>query len=330
MTIPRKPDSAEIKQHLQELKSAKWLGHQQKWWPGHLFRFDHIENAARILNSGNLFSRESALQQGIMAIDSASSAIIAGTSSRWKSYARLYFRPLSPMQFQCEGFRRKDQYPYGACCPAPVVIVFSAEDILTRKDTFFSNGNLASNATTGGDAAFLKSIPFQKVYHNIYFEGSEKSEIIFHRHAEVIVPDELELSPLRFVGCRTQAEYETLLHLLTPNSKKKWSSIIGLGTKLDLHLRRWTFVERADFSKSHIRFVFNKSTQTPGPFNVSVQIVEHGTGVRYIWKDDSYMANGSLTLNLESLSNPDNYNVRLDLDGYLAYINDFQGIDVPV
>jgi hypothetical protein len=329
VNIKRKPDSKRIQEHVKKLKERAWLGEARAWWPDYLFRFDDIRAAAQILNDGRILSRAAAVASGVMTTDCASPEVIASTEDRWKQFARLYFRPRTPTQYDSEGFRPSTCYILGAHCPAPVVMLFDAVDVLTRIDTKFSNGNLAAKAATGDDAAFLASIPFEAVYHDSRFDPSEKATIIFHRHAEVIVPDELELSPMRFVGCRTQAEYETLLHLLKPKAREQWSAKIGLGTKANLHYRRWTFVEQVELSREKIRFHFNPSSRTPGPFSARVSIRELETDDEYIWEDNSYSASSTLEINLQNLKHPESYEVRLELDGRLAYSNSYEEEDIP-
>lgn len=329
MTIPRKADTKEIQTHIRTLKDKPWLGQARASWPDYLFRFDNIDAAAKILNSGKVLSRSAALTAGVMPRDSASPSVIAQTADRWKQYVRLYFRPRTPTQFDAEGFRPVGQYVLGAHCPVPVVMLFDAVDILTRLDTEFSDGNLAANATTGNNATFLKSIPFEKVYHDSWLSAEEKRSVVFHRHAEVIVPRELDLSPLRFVGCRTQAEYETLLHLLEPKAQTQWSGTIGLGTKMNLHYRRWTFVEQAELSRKAIRLRFNPSSQTPGPFTALVKIREDATRDEYHWQDKSYSANSILEVNIQPVRHPESYTVRLELDGQLVYNNHYEECNIP-
>jgi hypothetical protein len=294
-----------------------------------LFRFEDIRAAAHILNEGRVLSRAAALASGAMITDCASPEVIASTADEVKRFVRLYFRPRTPTQYDSEGFRPSTCYVLGAHCPAPVVMLFDAVDVLTRVDTRFSNGNLAANAVTGDDAAFLESLPFEMIYHDTWFDPPQRATIVFHRHAEVIVPDELELSPLRFVGCRTQAEYETLLHLLTAKAREEWSAKIGLGTKANLHYRHWTFVEQVELTSEKVRFRFNPSSKTPGPFSARVTIHETETNTRYVWEGNSYFATSALEMNLQSLKYPDSYTVRMELDGHLAYSNGYQRVDIP-
>jgi hypothetical protein len=329
VTIRRKVDSEEIRAFLRSLGAQPWLGQAQRWWPELLFRFDNIEAVARILGSNKLLSRKAAIDTGVMLADCASPEVISGTSERWKQYARLHFRPRTPTQHSNEGFRPIGQWTLHAHCPAPVVMLFDAAEVMTREETLFSNGNLATNADTGHDAVFLKSIPFDKVYHDSWFDRSDKAAIIFHRHAEVIIPNELDLTPLRFIGCRTQAEYETLLHLLDPRARKQWSPKIGLGMKANLHFRRWTFVEQVQLTTKEIVFSFNPSSVTPSAFHCQVTIREDEGGQEYQWEAQTYQANSSLKLDLSRLKHPESYAVSLRLDGQLAYGNQYVEENLP-
>lgn len=330
MNPPRKADRQAILAHIRNLKAQPWLGRSRAWWPDYVFRFDHIEAAAKILNSGRLLSRAAARAAGVMSMDCASPSVIAYTDEYWYQYVRLYFRPKTPTQFDGEGFRPPDQYELGACCPIPVVMLFDAGDVLTRAATEFSEGNLARNPRTGNDAAFLREIPFELVYHNTWFDKSQRDAIVFHRHAEVLVPNELDLGPLLFVGCRTQAEYETLSRLLEPSVLREWAGKIGLGTDMNLYYRYWTFVEQVDLSPEQIVFKFNPSSRTPGPFRAHVEILEHATERRHYWERSDFHATSDLEIELKSLTEPDAYGVRFTLDGHLAYAGTFESSNKPV
>ena len=259
-----------------------------------------------------------------MGMDCASPDVIAHTADKWKQYVRLYFRPRTPMQYDIEGIRPKDRFVLGAHCPVPVIMLFNSVEILTRADTRFSQGNLAADAAVGDDVRFLETIPFKEVYHDTRFEQHEKASIIFHRHAEVIVPDKLDLSSLRYVVCRTQAEFETLLYLLEPDVRRKWSTHIGPVGKANLHVRRWTFVEAAELGRDKIRIKFNPSSKTPGPFHAGIEVREDATGKTYLWENESFQANNTLLVSVENLRYPEAYGVRLELDGHMAYLNHYQ------
>lgn len=330
MSINRKKDADEIKKLIRRLKQQHWLSYAQKWWPDYLYRVDNITAAAKILNMDKLFSRDAAQACGLMDKNCAHPDVIKKPNPRWMKYVRLYFRPRTPTQYANEGFRPSHQLDSGAHCPIPIVMLFDSCEILTRETTIFSNGNLAVwGVQTGTDYTFLKRIPFEKVYYDKGLDQRTKKEIIFHRHAEVVVPDELDISPLRFIGCRTQAEYESLIHLLNPKARERWSDKIGLGAKLNLHNKCWTYVERVVLNNERIQFMFNPSSKTPGPFKTQVKIEVEETSKNYYWEENFFMANSILTMDISSIEQSHAYLVRLLLNDDIAYVNRYFEINTP-
>jgi hypothetical protein len=151
-------------------------------------------------------------------------------------------------------------------------MLFSAREILTLKDAIFSDGNLAaSRSNYGSDVDFLRRIPFREIYHD-ESEGIN----VFRRNAEVIYPRELDLYALLRICCRSSAERDTLISLLTAEAAARWAGRIGVDSKLNLHLRRWTFLEEVDLKRNAIRCKFNPSTKTPGPFRLEINVRSAG------------------------------------------------------
>lgn len=230
----QKPDAEKILAHVEHIKEQPWLTKSQQWWPDYLFHFTDILNAVKILNNGVMFSRLQLEKNKESITDIASKKVIESTDLKWKDYVRLYFRPHTPTQYNNEGFRPKEQRKLESHCPVPIFFIFDAKSIMTNQETLFSDGNLAAGARTGESSNFFLSLPFEKIYHDRSLCGlsdREKRNIIFHRHAEVIIPKSLDLSSLKFIWCRSQAEYETLIHLLSPKIRQKWQKKIGVGNK---------------------------------------------------------------------------------------------------
>jgi hypothetical protein len=315
---PRKPDAEAIRSHIEELKRQPWLGPAQTWWPDFLFRFDHITAAASILNDGKLLSRSASEGAGKIIFDSASPGIIKHTTPWCKDHVRLYFRPRTPTQYSIEGIRLEEEYRHGGRCPIPVVMLFSAREILTLRDTVFSDGNLAaSRSDCGSDAGFLRRIPFRHVYHD-ESEGIN----VFHRNAEVIYPKELDLFALLRICSRSSAERDTLISLLTPEAAARWASRISVGSKLNLHLRRWTFLEEVELDHKSILCKFNPSTKTPGPFRLEIH-VQSAAG-RLSWELDPCFARGNvLTSDIGDLTE---YDVEITLGGEMIYKNHYESL----
>ena len=255
--------------------------------------------------------------------------VIAQTAPQWKEYVRLYFRPRTPTHYRNEGFRPAGQRELDSHCPVPVYFILDAATVLSLADSLFSDGNLGSTyANVDGYVSFLRQIPFNMVYHDSRFDPPECSQVVHHRNVEVLVPQRLGLESLRFVGCRSPAEYETLLHLLSPGTRSLWVDKIGVRPDLRLFNREWTFVERAEMSDERLTLRFNDS-KTPGPFNARVELTDPATGQRYHWRNSEYRCNDVLALRLHQLRNPFDYIVRLFLDEQLAYANRYQGDDLP-
>jgi hypothetical protein len=318
---PLKRDHADIRACIQDLRT-KYAREARSWWPSFVFHYTNLENAGSILNGGVLYSRAEAVRRGLMVTDNASQSVIGHTGNAWKEFVRLYFRPRTPTQIHNEGIRPLGARSLESNCPVPVFLLFDSVDALTRSETQFSEYTLAKyGGHAQGSAAAFTKLAFSKIYHNTWFAPDERDEIIGCRHAEVIVPGCLDLSALKYVWCRSQAEKSTLLHLLGPESKRRWADKVFQGKKYDLFFARWTFIETADLSSSNMVFLFNPSTETPGPFSLRVNVSVPDLSSPLVYEDRGFMAKGKLSLRFRQTCS--RYTVTLTLDGSLAYKNEF-------
>ena len=318
----------DLLQHLDDLRSAPWMDRPRQSWPGYLFHCTDILNVLSILRQGEMLSRTKVEEAGLLQLDIASPEVIEHTDLNLQDYVRLYFRPCTPTQYRNEGFRPIGQWAWNSHCPVPVYLIFDSVTLLSRSDCRFSDGNLSSTyVNVASDIAFLKQIPFELVYHVGWFDRSDPDNIVHHRNAEVLVPQRISLDSLRYIGCRSSAEYEMLLHLLPPNARSRWIEKIGLARRL--FNRKWTFVEQVEMSSEQVVFRFNRSSQTPGPFKANVILEESISGPQDYWSDDEYQCNRTLHLSLLSSRNPLDYTVRLFLNDHLAYANRYQAEDLP-
>ena len=330
MTLRTESDVVAIRQHIDELRKAPWIGRARQWWPACLFHCTDIENVVSILREGEIVSRSQVTSTGHLPTDIASPEVIEGTDLKWLDYVRLYFRPRTPTQYNNEGFRPVSQRALNSHCPVPVYLVFDALAVLSRTDACFSDGNLGSSyANVAGDVSFLKQIPFDLVYHDTWFHPSERDQIVHRRNAEVLMPQRMGLESLRFVGCRSDAEYRTLLHLLPPGTLSRWVDRLGVRPNLQLFNRKWTFVEQVDMSAEKMIFHFNHASLTPGPFDAQIRIEETATVKKYRWANTEYQCSRILELPLSNIGSPSDYTARLFLDNQLAYADRFQGDDLP-
>ena len=329
MTAKQKPHSSKIRSFLADLKRADWLGSARSWWPDFLFHFTDIQNAVSILKEGAVLGRRQCQSLGLMVTDNAGQEIIGQTDEAWKDYARLYFRPRTPTQYRNEGFRPIHQRQSDAHCPVPIYFLFDSYTVLSRLDSLFTDGNLAADPQVFDSAEGLDRIPFDYVYHDSYFPPDTRSSIVFHRHAEVVVPKQLELDSLQFIACRSQAEYETFLHhLLPPSALVRWEGKIGLATRMHLFFKHWAHVESVELNSSRVVFQFKRGPRTPGPFHANVSITDTINDRRFVWDCESFLANESLDLSLNNIGPLWDYSVRLSLGGQIAYADRYQE-DLP-
>ncbi len=328
MNLRPESEISVIRQHIDGMKSQPWLDQARQWWPACLFHCTDIRNVVSILEQGELGSRSLVTSSGLLQMDIASPAIIQRTNPKWHDHVRLYFRPKAPTQYNNEGFRPVSKRARNSHCPVPIYLIFDAAVVLSRTDSHFSDGNLSSSLTkVDSDVSFLGQIPFDLVYHSERFDESDRQEIVRRRHAEVLVPRRMELDGLRSIVCRSDAEYKTLLQLLSPESHSRWARKIGVLAGLQLFHREWTFVEQVDMDSQRIVFRFNRSSRTPSPFNASVEIEETLTGRRYHWQDSEFSCDRELPLHLSNLRDPSDYAAHLFLDGQLAFSNRYQEYD---
>ena len=125
-----KRDADNIWAFMQEVPSELRLDKNRRWWPFWLFRSDHVENAAAILNSGELLSRAGAAIRGLIVKDSVSQQHINQLDQSQMRNVRLYFRPRTPTQYSNEGGRSVDRIKFGAHMPVPVNLFFSSRLLL--------------------------------------------------------------------------------------------------------------------------------------------------------------------------------------------------------
>ena len=298
-----------------------------------MFHCTELHNAVNILTDGSLLSRTRTQATNRLVIDIASPEIIARTSSRWRDCVRLYFRPRTPTQFRNEGIRPAAKQLYGAHCALPVYFLFDALSILSKPSILFTDGNVASNPTPYSHIEEFESMPFHLIYHSSSILTTDPPSITYHRNAEVLVPMRLPLDSLKWIACRSEAEYETLLHLLPDPVRDYWTPRIGVWPSYQLFHNRWTFVESVRSFGDRLLFTLNKQTDTPGPFAAEVILVEHGTGAPFRWSKADYDVSDPggevIRLNVRRLNHPRDFTVRLTLDGHLAYANRMQEDDLP-
>lgn len=311
-----KSDSEEIRQFLTELSKQEWLGKLRSRWVNFLFHFSPILNAVEILKSGKIRCRTDLERDSALPVDVTPNEIIRGTDPEVRESVRLYFRPLTPTQYRKEGFRPIDAIPEDRHCRIPIFFLFDSKELLCRDDCRFSSINLAirgSNLKLGSTSADLRNLDFRKIYSDGPISSEGKTEIIKHRNAEVIIPTELDLSALRYICCRSQAEKETLLFLLPQKLIDRWGDRILV--RPDIYKRKWVFMESVFLDRKQAIFKFYTEPDISGPFEAKVVLSYKNQTDRF--SRSEFQANGAVTVPFrDSL---DVYEVQFLLDNHIAY-----------
>ncbi len=316
-----KPDSEEIVAFLDNLADESWLGSLRSHWAKYLFHHTDIRNAVEILKSEKLYCRTELEKTNRMLVDIASRPIISSTESSIKDYVRLYFRPRNPTQYRNEGVRSLEKKWEESHCPVPIFFLFDSKAILTRSDSLFSEGNLATLGIKGlrSTASELALLDFKKIYHD---SPHNDNNITFHKNAEVVVSRELDLTALKFIVCRSPAERESLLNLLPTSVLNKWSSKILIDTKANFFFRKWTFVQTVDLTAKNAVIDFSPDTIDSSPF---LLMAKRKSLREKVIEKPNFTANKKIILEFteEILI----YELEIMLDGNLVYVGRFDGSD---
>ena len=325
--MPSKKDREQFKEVINGLTSGDINSGlslpKRRWIPEYVYHFTDLANAKSILSEGFVYSRKKASELGLMKVNNASKPVLDYTNDKWKSYARFYFRPKTPTQYNNEGIRALNQYTdLKAHCPVPIFFLFESLPMLSMQESLFSYGNLAVNDTVYNDIDSFKSMPFPYIYHEGSYNTFYESYIKFNRHAELIVPEKCSLQYLKRIVCRSTAEKETFLNMLNWDSRRKYRDIIVVDTRNNFFEGKWTYVEEVSLSKETITITFNKCRESV-QFKAYLEIIEDDTELKYTWQDEAYEPEQSKVFNLTNLKNPGCYELKFYLDDNLAYKGTF-------
>ena len=267
----------------------------------------------------------------MLAVSSGSDEVLAGTHSDIKNYVRLYFRPKTPTQYYAEGVKSSrtlsiSRFP-DAHCPVPVFFLFDSAEVLSREDSWFSDRGLASrNYEIMSTAQDLANLDWRKIYHTGPFDPSkfEEADIASRRMAEVIIPDRLDLESLKWIYCRSEAEKDTLLHLLTDAMRPLYERKIVATTRSDLYFRQHTYLESVRMDSEAVYLSFSPETQSRGPFHLQV-IIRSGDEIRQYTEEAFAFQSGEFRWKINTEF--DDYEFELRLDENMVYRNRHIGVD---
>jgi len=323
-----KPDADKIKHFLEALAQQDWMKRsERRWWPMFVFHYTDIHNAISILQEGYLYSRKYAEENEILGVSSGSSSVLSSTPNNIKDHVRLYFRPKTPTQYHMEGVRSKITLSeYGAHCPVPIFFLFDAYAIISRVDCKFSNGGLANRkAKLLSTSEDLEKLSWNELYHTGHISQHQRDNIVFHRNAEIILPSKLDLNDLRYIYCRSDAERETLFHLLSPKLINQYYNKIVSTTKNTLFFRNHTFIEKARLDSGKAVLSFSPDTESPGPFSLKVAY-EFGDKQKKIKKENFKIES---PYNFSIPAPISDYAIQVFLDEHLVYANKYESSEIP-
>ena len=327
-------------------KNKNMLSSEYKWWATHAFHFTALENAISILKSGVLYSRIKAEQNSLMHNENASRAVISVTDSEVLSYARFYFRPLTPTQYHNEGYKHP-QLRYdiqGANISIPVFFVFRLNSLLSDNKTAFSCRSKAghNNEILAGVEKFAR-LNFEQIYTHSPMSNPEEEKK--YRQAEVLYPDAYKIDDsLEVILCRSEVERNTLLKKLKeedPKTYEKYKSFIKIG-KRNVFQNNGFFVKSVSYCDGRLDISFNDSinkiryTDRQMRRNEVTELLPLQAEYIFEWKDSrgkqitmkhisqelSYSTRGMIA-QLMTVPSAKVLSVEMYIDGELLFSNDF-------
>jgi hypothetical protein len=191
---------------------------------------------------------------------------VANQGALWNNpdahnYVRLYFRPRNSYHLKTEGVKAiGDPYRVNPHISMPVAFAFVLPKVITLPGSGFVPGNFAKStaAPLTGDAAF-DTMPFDLIYHDAAFGPDKKDEVLNWRMSEVVVEDQLSLSHLSCVICRTVHEERTLRYALG----NQILPTILVEQKGSIFMRRGMFVDEVFWASGNLHLKFHGPTVFP-------------------------------------------------------------------
>lgn len=240
--------------------------------------------------------------------------------SQWDRYVRLSFRPRTPSFFDREGYYPIASAPAG-CLQAPVWLIFDLETLLLRPDARFSDGDPAAGAATYATPRAFAELPFEQIYHDSWLRQDEKEEVLRHREAQVLIPEAITLEGLQMIWLRSEADYETLAHLLPPPLWAKWRDKVTSRTDFMLFNHKHLYLAHARLSAERIELHFNPARLHDERFTLTVVVIYPNDEERR-WSQTGFAGEAPVALRVNGTAG---YRVRVLLDDQLAYEGSYRG-----
>lgn len=309
------------------------LDTNRRWWTNYVFHFTSIRNAANILKSGHLLSRAQVSIRWPEFDDSASPEVMQQTQDQWKDFVRFYFRPRTPTLFHNEGFRPKRSQELGAHCPIPIYFLFDFLSVIGHSEAEFSPRTLArSSAQTCRTADEFTRLPFDKIYHDSWFDQEDKDDIISARQAEVIYPQAINLRSLKLICCRSPAEKDTLRNLLSSQLWDEWKDRIKIVGHQPVYFKKWLYIERVTLEDDAVKLELNlpERSEDYGPFEIRSTVTDDITGEAIeVTKENATIDTGRMRYYGLKKYGIAGYQYRCTINDDLAYLGKHQDRSIP-
>jgi len=256
--------------------------------------------------------------------DNADDDVIGNTGLSAKEYVRFYFGALTPTQYHNEGFKPKYTIQHNAHCPVPVFLLFDFVKLLAREDSRFSSGNIASQGVQiYSNIEDLDQLEFENIYHRgSTHQASNPSHITYCRHAEVLIPHELQIYDyLKYVIVRSEAEKQTLLYHLDLDAKGRLEDKIRIHTNGLFYADRF-YIEQVDLIYDSFEIFFSRPTNDK--FDFVFRIINHDNSTSHTKEVPQVsIESKKVTFKMKPEIVSKNISLKITIDGSLAYEYNF-------
>jgi len=207
------------------IKFIQSIDSQTSVWKGYIYHFTHLTNAATVINSRRILSRNKALKSGFA---NAAGSVVENRHDA-HAFARFYFRPQTPTQFYNENLGKdslssydgwikdehnewrsiqKSHYPQAKKlglprCPIPVFFRFKLDEVLEKFEPIcnISNGNMQTRwAKYGSIKSIISEFNFGDLFSTIKntVHGNYRDYIEYSQQ-EFLIKEEFDFSHINSV-----------------------------------------------------------------------------------------------------------------------------------
>lgn len=297
------------------------------------YHYSDLGNIISILNQKKIYSRKKSEEEGLMLNDNASTNVIGNTDDRIKEYVRFYFRPKTPTQYHNEGFKLESaEDSLDAHCPLPVFLLVDLISLLNADECSFSEISLArKNTNLMNSGQDFLDLPFEKIYHKGRIDTKVKEDIIAHRQAEIVIPNEYDISnSLMKIMVRSFAEKQTLINSLPLQMRDEYEPKIYIDSRKNFFNGMRLYINEVELSDSSVLIKFNCGEYDLSD-EVCIKYVITNKVLNKIFKYE-HIINVKPSYKVHMMNSIKNYDIEILINGHLAYKHSYssnEDIDLP-